>query len=729
MEKLYTLVNPVIGTGRGNCLIGPYRPFSLVRLGPDTALPHTTTTGRKPGAPVIGFSHTHVAGTGGASRYGNIRLMPFTGAPLRNDTAPFFQVPWQRRNDAMLSGEQAAVGYYTARQPFFGVGIELTSTPHTGMHRYRFEPGREAWLSVDPGACIQPLRTVPGETCPFERWEEIPVSTGGFLEIVDRRTLRGRADLRGGWGNSMPYSIYFQIEFDHEIVEAHLSNRYGEVPTGVMKLVSGESSLGMFRFGAIGELNIRVGISPVSIANAEASLRGECGAKSFEQIRRESEEEWERLFERFRIEGGTEEERILFYTMLYRLYCMPTDLGVDRENPFWKSGRRSFTDYYTLWDSVRCAAGFFLLFDPEFSRDMLNNLLDIAAHSDGWLPDAFIANRHAYMQGGCSAAALFAEAAQKGLGGVDYAAALRYIRRGGEQPSPAPLVAGQFCEDWEKLGYLSTNVPKGSVSRHIEYAFLDWCTAKLAETTGAREIAERYEKQSRRIWNLWDEKSAMFAPKTPSGEFIRGLDAWKLDSKEMHNDLACCEAPLAAWCLDAYHDFPGLIRRMGGPGPFIAHLDRLFDSGVWYLKETMVHVPHLYTLAERPDRSADRVREALKQGYHPTADGLSDDEDFGCQSSWFLWNSLGLFPLIGHTIYLLTPPLFDRSRIQTGSGTLTVQVDRSSGSRYIAGVKINGRTLERAWVEHRELLGECELAFRLSDTPGAWGQTPIGSGF
>lgn len=186
---------------------------------------------------------------------------------------------------------------------------------------------------------------------------------------------------------------------------------------------------------------------------------------------------------------------------------------------------------------------------------------------------------------------------------------------------------------------------------------------------------------------------------------------------------------LAAWCLDVYHDFPGLIRRMGGPDAFITHLDRLFDSGVWFLKETMVHVPHLYSLAGRPDRSADRVHEALKREYSLSCDGLSDDEDFGCQSSWFLWNSLGLFPLIGHTIYLLTPPLFDRSRIQTGSGTLTVHADRSSGSRYIAEVKINGRTLERAWVEHRELQGESELAFRLSDTPGAWGQTPVGGDF
>ena len=722
MKRIVEFVDPQIGVDRGNCLIGPYRPFSLVRLGPDCEIPHKTTTGYCSDSPVIGFSHTHVSGTGGVSRYGNIRVMPFSGPPLYHNASPFFQVPWERRSDAMLTEERTAVGYYTARQEFFGIDLELTSTAHVGVHRYRFDTGREAHIFLDLGACVQSMHTTPGEICPFECWEHNPESSGGFLEMSDSRTVRGRADLRGGWGNSMPYSVYFQMEFDREIQSAEYANAGGMVPGGCMKLVTGKNCIGIFDFGKITELNIRVGISLVSIANAEASLRRESDGRDFDRIRRDSEKEWEQLFADFEVTGGSEEERTLFYTMLYRLHCMPTDLGVDLENPFWKSGRRAFTDYYCLWDSVRNSSSFFLLFKPELARDFLNNILDIAEHSGGWLPDAYIANRHAYLQGACSADIIFSEAARKGLDGVDYPQALQLICFNHETDSPVPLVAGREHRDWNEIGYLSTRVRKGCVSRHIEYAFCDWCTARLAEFLGESELCSRYDRQACQVWNLWDPERAMFAPKSPEGEFLHQSDNWKISNLESHNDSACCESPLAAWCLNTFHDFPGLIKRMGGVAAFRKHLDQLFESGTWFLKETMAHVPHLYTLIGEPERSAERIQQALRNQYHPTRDGLRDDEDFGCQSSWYLWNAIGLYPVIGHTIYLLTPPLFISCRLKTGTGHITIRTDRSAGTKYIVGFCRNGQKINRAWLHHAELQGECLLEFSLADQPGRWGK-------
>ncbi|NMD86189.1 hypothetical protein HF882_06280 [Victivallis vadensis] len=724
-NTFFSYVNPQIGVDRGNCLIGPYRPFSLVRLGPDCEIPHHTTTGYHSNSPVIGFSHTHVSGTGGVSRYGNIRVMPFTGIPLYHDAPPFFQVPWGRRSDAMLSREQTAVGYYAARQDFFGINLELTSTEHVGVHRYHFDDGREAWIFLDLGACIQALHTMPGEICPFEHWEQNPRSDGGFLEMSDCRTVRGRADLRGGWGNSMPYSVYFQMEFDQEIRCAEFANAGGMVPGGVMKLVSGKNCAGIFCFGKINELNIRVGISLVSIANAEASLRRESDGRDFDQIRQESEAQWEQLFADFEVIGGSFEERTLFYTMLYRLHCMPTDLGVDQENPFWKTGRRAFTDYYCLWDSVRNSNSFFLLFNPELARDFLNNLIEIAEHSGGWLSDAYIANRHAYQQGACSADIIFAEAAGKELTGVDYRRAFQLICFNHETNSPAPQVTGRARRDWNEIGYLSTRIRKGCVSRHIEYSFCDWCTARLAEFLDEPELCERYDRLARQVWNLWEPERGMFAPRNPDGQFLPQSDYWQISHTESHNDLACCESPIATWCLNVFHDFPGLIERMGGRDAFRKHLDRLFDSGIWFLKETMAHIPHLYTLIGEPERSAEHVRYALRSQYRPTPDGLRDDEDFGCQSSWYLWNAIGLYPLIGHSIYLLSPPLFSYCRLKTGTGHIIIKTNRSAGSDYIIGLRCNGRELDRAWLHHEELQGECVLEFLLAAQPEQWGKRTL----
>lgn len=296
------------------------------------------------------------------------------------------------------------------------------------------------------------------------------------------------------------------------------------------------------------------------------------------------------------------------------------------------------------------------------------------------------------------------------------------IRFNHENDSPAPLVTGRERRDWNELGYLSTRVRKGCVSRHIEYSFCDWCTARLAEFQKEPELCEHYDRLGRQVWNLWDSKRVMFAPRNPDGQFLQQPDYWKICSSETHNDLACCESPIAAWTLNVFHDFPGLIERMGGPAAFRKHLDRLFDDGIWFLKETMAHIPHLYTLIGEPERSAERVHHALRNQYHATPDGLRDDEDFGCQSSWYLWNAIGMYPMIGHAIYLLTPPLFSYCRLKTETGLISISTDRSAGSSYIVGLRCNGQALDRAWLRHDELQGECILEFLLADQPTDWGK-------
>ncbi len=716
-------VDPTLGVGRGNCLIGPYRPLALVRVGPDCDGAIPSTTGYTTGKPVIGFSHLHMSGTGGIGRYGNIRLMPFTGDIRTYDVVPFFQPPFARSVDAVLADESARVGYYRARQAAFGVGIELTSSEHVGVHRYRFDAG-EAKLMIDVGATIRKMLAPPGERCLFQDWEQCPVSTGGYLEMVGARTLRGRGDFRGGWGNFAPHSVYFQIEFDQPIRKAYWANAHGVVPAGIMKTVQGERCHGVFDFGAVAELNCRVGISMVSVANAEGYLRTESDGQSFEDIVRGTERAWERIFERYSLEGGTEEAHTIFNTMLYRLYSMPVDLGVDQENPLWKSGVRAFDNYCCLWDSVRNANSYFTLFDPLLARDLMNNLLDIAEHSDGWLPDAFIANRHAYMQSANAGAVVFSEAARKGLEGVDYSKALRFLRKDSEDVSPDPMVAGRWLEDWKKLGYLSTNIPKGGVSRHIEYAFYDWCVARLAEQLGEKETAKNYDRFAGQIWNLWEPDKKVFFARSPDGMFVEGFNPWR-SGVESYNDKLCYESPSVAWAMSVFHDFPGLIERLGGPAGFRERLDYLFAEKVWYLKETMMHIPHLYTLIGAPDSSAERVAEALKESYKVDRNGLRDDEDFGCQSGFYLWNSVGLYPVIGHTIYFLTPPLFDTMTLRTGSGTLSVSACRKEGSRYIQGVKLNGKTLNRAWLRHEELCGDVRLEFFLCDVRPDFGRSEL----
>jgi predicted alpha-1,2-mannosidase len=458
------------------------------------------------------------------------------------------------------------------------------------------------------------------------------------------------------------------------------------------------------------------------VAKARASIEREVSGKSFDEVADECAAAWEALLRRFRVEGGDAATQRLFYTLLYRLHCMPTDLGVDDENPKFASGRRHFTDFYCLWDSIRNANSFYHLFEPELSSEMMNSLLDIARHS-GWLPDAHIAHQHAYMQSACAADILFSEAAQKGVPGVDYRQALEYCAKNAEVPSPNPLVKGRYLDDYHGLGYLSTRVPKSSVSRHIEYTYHDHCIARLAELVGEAEIAARFADYASRLFHLFQAEVGSFWPRHADGSWLvdHTLDAWKL-GREGWNDPYAYEATLAEWTMNAFHDLYGLIERMGGNAAFIAHLDRLFDEHLFNVKETKMHIPHLYTYAGRPDLAADRVRTSLRV-YREGRDGLSDNEDMGCQSAYYLWNSMGLYPIYGQTHYLLVPPVFDsvRARLGEGSAELEILCTRRGSGRYIERATLNGRELDRAWVLHREIAAGATLSFELSDTRSDWG--------
>jgi putative alpha-1,2-mannosidase len=255
-------VDPFIGTdGVGNCLCGPYLPFSLVRLGPDT-LPPQTTNGYSSTAPIIYFSHTHVSGTGGGSRYGNIGVMPFTGRPRITVDAS------DRIN------EKAFPGYYSTMLTSSGVQVELSSTPRVGVHRYRFPLEAQANVLIDVGAIIRPAT--------IER--ELGAVIGGFVEWISEQEVVGRADCQGGWGHRFPYSVCFYAQFSLPTAQQMVANGVGILDSPV---ATGTNCRAIASFGQQETVELRVGISYVSIANARASVARETQEKTFETIRAE----------------------------------------------------------------------------------------------------------------------------------------------------------------------------------------------------------------------------------------------------------------------------------------------------------------------------------------------------------------------------------------------------------------------------------------------------------
>ncbi|HOS02261.1 MAG TPA: GH92 family glycosyl hydrolase [Candidatus Hydrogenedentes bacterium] len=696
-------VDPFVGADPpGHSLCGPHLPHGIVRLGPDTLFPQPTS-GYRSGTPILHFSHTHVSGTGGGGRYGNVGVMPFTG-PLRT-----------RLDGSDHENEAAAPGYYATTLTPSGIRVELTATPRTGVHRYAFPGNVDANVLIDAGAVIQTGGMVPGD----RREDGTGACTGGFIEFASETEIIGRGDFRAGWGHAFPYSVYFYVLFDRPVEQRMVSNHFGVMP---FSIADGPECRAAAGFGNASEVELRVGISFVSVAKARASVERESGRKDFDAIRREAEAIWERALARIRVEGGSDAHRTLFYTLFTRLLCMPTDLGVDDENPLWHSGVRHFWDFYTIWDSVRNANALISLFDPELEADMLNCLIDVADHT-GWLPDVWTAGHSGMIQGGCSPDILFCEAALKGIRGIDYVRAMRCMRKNNEVESPDPYLYGRYLQDYRDLGYLSTNVRKNCVSRHLEYAYQDWCIGRLADHLKQHELAKVYYESSRKAWNLWRDDIQFFAPRHPDGQWVEPFDPAHC-LPDSWNDPYFYEGTSWQWSFSVHHDFEGLIQRHGGDEAFIAHLDRFFDEGHYHSKETMLHVPYLYTYAGRPDRAAERVRACMDKYFKPTRDGLADNEDMGCQSAFFMCSAMGLYPVMGQDVYLLTTPAFEKITVALGKSgdVLTIEAPGAGPDmRYIRRAWLDDKPLMRAWLRHGEIGLGGTLRFELSDVPTPWG--------
>lgn len=679
-------IDPFLGVdGAGNCLPGPYLPFSLVRVGPDVEPPHPTNGYRSTGK-IARFTHNHVSGTGGMGRYGNVGLMPFD--------------PEQQAGPQAREGERAWAGGYAVRLVPSGIQVELSCTPHVGLHRWTFPKGRGA-VSLDAGTLID-TGYLGAELDP----NGFPIEAlGGQVRVVGTAQLEGWARLRGGWGHGSPYEVFFHAEFD--------------VPFARTQRLS---DLSWNLFFDQPSVVARVGLSYASVERARQSLVEEATGHSFDEVQRLARQTWERALGFIEVEGGEDHDRTLLATSLYRLLCMPSDLGTQREFTGWPTRQRHFSDFYCLWDSCRNANSLLAWFMPELHAEMVGCLVDVARHK-GWSADAWIAGDSAFLQGGSSLDVLLGEAAAKAHPGIDLADAWDAVKDQPTRPSPDPYRFGRYPQD-AQYRWVPSDVPQ-CVSRHLEYRFQDHCLARLARAVGDENAAKALGARAQDLWQLWREDVCAFAPRHPDGRWVEPFDP-EVVRADCWNDPWCYEGSSRQWSWNALHDTPGLIRRMGGEAAFIQRLDRFFgdepregcDSpghtrmARYHPKETMLHVPYLYTEAGRPDLASARVRDILARFYNTRRDGLPDNEDMGCQSGFVISASIGLYPRMGSDRWWLTTPVFERVRVQPPGGP-ELEIRREGQGVGFARAEVDGEPLGGAELAHARLGGR--LVIQASD--------------
>ncbi len=675
-----SFADPFVGTGfHGHTYPGATTPFGMVQLSPDTR--NKTWDGcsgyHYSDSTILGFSHTHLSGTGCAD-LGDFLFRPFIGDDIPES------LPFSHKD------EMATPGYYKVVFPEAGVTAELTATTRTGVHRYSFKGQGERHLLVDAAYNI-------GETKP----DQI------FLEPLGDTGLKGGRHVTG-WAPDR--YIFFNAVFS--------------VPFSSAKPLEVDRILLTFPESAT-EITVSVGLSQVDTDGAAKNLEAEVGDKDFDTIRSEASATWAEALETIKVEGGSKDATANFYSALYHCMVVP-NRGDDvdgryrdfHQNIAQVPEDRAFYSTLSLWDTFRSWNPLMTLINQPLVADMAFSLMDMAEKSDR-LPKWPLASSETGCMIGYHAVSMLADA-WLNLHCFDCDEALPLMIKASNTDD---------CSDlYNEFGYIPANSQPESVSRTLEFAYDDWCIARMAEAMGKDDIAAEYYSRAKRYSGVFDASTGFMRGRTAEGN-------WMTPFNPIGSSRDFTEGIPWQFRFFAPHDFLGLTALMGGKEAMTAALDSLFtyderDSGTRigdmtglfgqyaHGNEPSHNMTYLFNFLGQPSKSQKYVRQMLNDMYSPVPEGISGNEDCGQMSAWYVLSSLGIYPVCpGTGEFVLTAPLFKKAVFSPDfEKELVITADHPEYP-YIKSVTLNGEPLDALFVTFGQLMEGGELAFELSKEP------------
>ncbi|MFJ9906569.1 GH92 family glycosyl hydrolase [Streptomyces sp. NPDC101152] len=664
-------VNPFVGTapggvdfghggGAGNTFPGAAAPLGGIQWSPDTV------TRQHGGYAFVdnrirGFSLTHISGAG-CSDYGNIPFMPLTGRPGPDPAARFARFSH--------SNEQASPGSYGVRFDD-GISTRITVTRRSGIARFTYpaDDTEPAGLTVDAAKASND-------------------ATGDIT--IGSRTLSGHTDSGGFCGKSNRYRLYFHAVFDQPF--AHSEPLDGRNAGAYLSFAPGTRTV-----------TVRVGISFVSVDAARANLLAEQAARSFETVQQSTRDLWNDWLGRIAVQGGTDEQRRVFYTALYHSLLHPSVLsdtdgrypGMDGLIHRTRPGHAQYADF-SGWDVYRSQVQLLALLAPREASDIAQSVLEQgrqAGYFDRWT----LANGGTGVMVGDPLPAIAASIHAFGGTGFDAEGLLRTALAGRENGRERP-----GHERYDRLGYVpaATKGVWGSASTTLEYAVADAALARLAGRLGDAGSRATLARASGNWRNLFNPASGYLQPRAADG-------TWPAFTPAQRTQYVEGNAAQYTWLVP--HDLPALFAAMGGDAAVTARLDRFFteldagpDQPYAYLgNEPSFDTPWAYDSAGRPDRAQDTVRRVLTALFSDRPDGLVGNDDLGEMSSWAVWASLGMYPHIpGSSQLALASPLFPTVTVHRGNGvTFTVLApEASAGNTRVRALTLDGHPTDTAFL-------------------------------
>lgn len=693
--KPYDYVDPFIGTAaHGHTYPGATVPFGAVQLSPDN---YTDDWDACSGYhydhySIIGFSHTHLSGTGCAD-LSDILFHPccIAAKEIDPDAQKVYEpLPYVHEN------ETACPGYYSVNFPESGLKVELTAGRHTGWHRY-------TWPEDKPFSLIIDLRhTVAGGE----------VATRKEIRQAGPDAIEG---LRFSNGWTPDEQCWFSARFSREIENVAYSK---------------DNDIAVVTFKAGSEpLVACVGLSYVSCANArENAVSDSEGAMSdFEGRRGAAEKQWrEYLDDKIVVEGGTPAQKRTFYTALYHTAIVPnqvSDSNCDfrRNNGEIAAALPGHKIYSTLslWDIYRSWLPLSSLIYTDVLHDMVFSMLDMY-DATGELPIWPLCSGETKCMIGYHSVPFIVEAWFDGIvPELDTEHALEAMVKSSD-------INEKGSEYYTAMGYIPADKAGESVSCTLEYSYDDWCIARFAESLGKKDIAEKYYGRSKNYANVFDAETKFFRAKDSRGRFVEPFSPFRTGREYT-------EANAWQYRYFAPQDIKGMSALMGGDEAFCGVIDELFAASSHteghvsdmtgfigqyvHGNEPSHHIAYLYNYIGKPWKTQEMTRRILDEMYTDAPDGIPGNEDCGQMSAWYVLSALGIYEICpGSGEYTFTTPLFDRATVNLPGGRqLVITADNPSVNRYIDEILFNGVKVEGLTIPYSELAKGGQLHFVLRD--------------
>ena len=704
--KLTHHVNPFIGTdGPGNTYPGATIPFGMVQLSPDIGIPGwDRIAGYYYQDTIIsGFSHTHLTGTGAGDLY-DILVMPtnsrFTKRIKENNYKPFSSFSHNK--------EEASPGYYSVDLLDFGIKAELTATERTGIHKYTFPEDDNSQIYIDLGYSLN--------------WDS-PTET--YIRVVDDNTIEG---FRKSTGWAKDQRLYFVIK----ISKPFNSYKLYKNDSLVNSPIKGKNTKIILNYVTENneEIILKTGLSTATIQGAYRSLELEAANFNFNDYKNRAGTLWENELQKITIETRDKNKKEIFYTMLYQSMLAPTLLSDHNGN--YKGANDTIAkaigfnryDTFSLWDTYRAAHPLYTILHRNRVSDMINSLL---AHykETGLLPVWSMQGNETNMMIGYHAVPVIVDAYFKNIKGFDIKLAFEACKKSAMDNS-------RQIDIYKDLGYIPIDEhhENWSVSKTLEYAYDDWCIAQFAKDLGKTEDYDYFFKRSENWRNVYDKQSTFMRPKLVDGTFIK-----EFVPKEY--TAYFCESNAWQYFWSVSQNIEGLIEVVGGNEKFEKKLDSMFtfnplpEDNLPIFSTGMIgqyahgnepshHVGYLYNYVGKPWKTQELIREILETQYKNTPDGHCGNEDCGQMSSWYIFSSLGFYPVNpSQGVYSFGSPIFDKATINLENGKKFVieTVNNNNENKFIQSIELNGKSITQNYILHKDILKGGYLIFTMGKQP------------